>query len=178
MKFRNLLSFLVWAGLTLVSGCSRKGNDPLLDTPDPSITAIDTSVVDLDANDLKNFKVTFSAETDLSNPISGLKLGNVIIQEGWDYNGYGGFSPTALVGTSVVYTPPASAHPTAVGVPIKLTESTSTPGLYDLVFETRSQTKGYFSWTWPDGTYLYRLAWITVAYGDLTSKFVVAYRTE
>ncbi|MBP9699079.1 MAG: hypothetical protein KBD85_03585 [Elusimicrobia bacterium] len=166
---------LVLMGLSLgliISGCSRDGNNPLLSTPDPAVVSFITNVVDVDSSDLKNFKVSFTATSNLALPISGLSLGNIVLQEGWNYDGL--FTLDNVFGTNYVYSADEGAHPTAAGVPVSLAESSTVPGQYELVFIPRTQKKGYFSMN----GYLHQMAWVTVTYGTLSSRHVVAYRTE
>lgn len=169
-KVRLVLMFLS-LGL-IVLGCSRDGNNPLLSTPDPAVVTFVTNVNNVDSSDLKNFKVSFTATSNLALPISGLTLGNIVLQEGWNYDG--SFMIDNVFGTNYVYSADEGANPTAVGVPVSLTESPTVPGQYELVFTPRTLNKGLIT----DGEYLYQLAWITVIYGNLSSKHIVAYRTE
>jgi hypothetical protein len=169
-KVRLVLMFLS-LGL-IVLGCSRDGNNPLLSTPDPAVVTFVTNVNNVDSSDLKNFKVSFTATSNLALPISGLTLGNIVLQEGWNYDG--SFTIDNVFGTNYVYSADEGANPTAVGVPVSLTESPTVPGQYELVFTPRTLNKGLIT----DGEYLYQLAWITVIYGNLSSKHIVAYRTE
>lgn len=169
-KVRLVLMFLS-LGL-IVSGCSRDGNNPLLSTPDPAVVTFVTNVNNVDSSDLKNFKVSFTATSNLALPISGLTLGNIVLQEGWNYDG--SFTIDNYFGTNILFSAEEGATPTAVGVPVSLTESPTVPGQYELVFTPRTQKKGYFSMH----GYLYQMAWVTVTYGTLSSRHVVGYRTE